>query len=76
MSIAPSSLRIRIRSTSLSALSSLKMHDSSSSNSALIRSATSAIDSFLSTIISRLSSMRSSQGDMRRTSSSSSGISK
>ena len=66
----------RTRRMSFSALSSLKMQVSSFSNSALMRSATSAMLSFLSTIISRLSSMRSSQGDMRVTSTSSSGSSK
>ena len=66
---------MRMRSSSFSELSSLKMHDKSSWKSWFTRSARSAISSFLSTIISRLSSMRSSHGDMRLGSTSSSGIS-
>lgn len=53
-----------------SALSSLNRQCSSSSNPELMRSATSLSNSFLSTIMSRASSMRSSQGDMRDASTS------
>ena len=66
---------MRMRKSSFSELSSLKMHDKSSWKSWFTRSARSAIKSFLSTIISRLSSMRSNYGDMRLGSTSSSGIS-
>ena len=66
---------ILMRRSNFSELSSLKMQDKSSWKSWFTRSARSAMSSFLSTIISRLSSMRKSQGDMRLESTSSSGIS-
>ena len=75
-SLSPISLSSRrIRRMSLSELSSLNMHDRSSWKFWLMLSAMSAISSFLSTIISRFSSMRSSHGDIRLGSTSSSGIS-
>ena len=75
MSFSSSVFMMRMRSSSFSELSSLKMHERSSWKSSLIFSAMSAIRSFLSTIISRLSSILSTHGDMREGSTSSSGIS-
>ena len=65
----------RMRRMSFSELSSLKMQERSSWKSWLMCSAMSAMSSFLSTIISRFSSILSSHGDIRLGSTSSSGIS-
>ena len=70
-----SSFMIRILRSSFSELSSLKMQLRSSSKSSLMRSAMFAMRSFLSTIISRFSSILSSHGLIRLGSTSSSGIS-
>ena len=67
---ASASARMRMRRMSLSALSSLNRQCSSSSKSALIFSATWLSSSFLSTIMSRAISTRSSHGLMRATSTS------
>lgn len=56
---------MRMRSTNLSALSSLKMQFKSSPKPALIFSAICSIVNFLSVIRFRSSSMRSSHGDIR-----------